>query len=214
MGSSLRLPLVITNAANGAPQNSRWCSGVYGSMTPSVGLRGAMPSGSDVAQALLPAASALMPTLAFDTVSRPRTGVETSLDTAGKSACATSRRGRITMACRGPLSARAARSSTTQMSRAASRLRTITANGLSLRRLRARPPPLCLRDLAGERGTARRARIRLRMEAAVGGVVVLGAALRAHGEGRHGGVRPVVRDVADDGVPRAAVGAVGEGVPV
>src|ERR1019366_4173531 len=31
-----------------------------------------------VAQALLPAASALMPTLAFDTVSRPRKGAETS----------------------------------------------------------------------------------------------------------------------------------------
>jgi len=42
-----------------------------------------------VAQALLPAASALLPTLTFGTVSRPRTGVETSLDTAGKSACAT-----------------------------------------------------------------------------------------------------------------------------
>jgi hypothetical protein len=36
-----------------------------------------------VAQAFMPAASALMPTLAFDTVPRPRTGVETSLDTAG-----------------------------------------------------------------------------------------------------------------------------------
>ena len=34
----------------------------------------------DVAQALLPAASALMPTLACDPVSRPPTGVETSLD--------------------------------------------------------------------------------------------------------------------------------------
>src|SRR5450759_1433011 len=44
----------------------------------------------DVAQALMPAASALMPTPAFDTVSPPRTGVETSLDTAGTSACATS----------------------------------------------------------------------------------------------------------------------------
>src|ERR1019366_6729408 len=42
----------------------------------------------DVAQALLPAASALMPTPAFDTASRPRTGVETSLDTTGTSACA------------------------------------------------------------------------------------------------------------------------------
>jgi hypothetical protein len=42
-----------------------------------------MFGGIDVAQALLPAASALMPTLAFDTVSRPRKSVETSLDTAG-----------------------------------------------------------------------------------------------------------------------------------
>src|ERR1035441_5319178 len=38
----------------------------------------AMFGGIDVAQALLPAASALLPTLAFDTVSRPRTGVEMS----------------------------------------------------------------------------------------------------------------------------------------
>ena len=37
----------------------------------------------DVAQALLPAASALMPTLACEQASRPPTGVETSLDTAG-----------------------------------------------------------------------------------------------------------------------------------
>ena len=47
-----------------------------------------------VAQALMPAASALMPTLAFDTVSRQLTGVETSLDTAGTgpegTPCATS----------------------------------------------------------------------------------------------------------------------------
>src|ERR1019366_2150544 len=48
-----------------------------------------------VAQALLPAASALMPTLACDTVSGPRTGVERSLDTAGTSACATSAGGGI-----------------------------------------------------------------------------------------------------------------------
>jgi hypothetical protein len=44
----------------------------------------------DVAQALVPAASALLPTLACDTGSGPPTGVETSLDTAGTSACATS----------------------------------------------------------------------------------------------------------------------------
>src|ERR1017187_6541784 len=49
----------------------------------------------DVAQALGPAASALMPTPAFDTVSSPPAGVETSLDTAGTSACATSDGGRM-----------------------------------------------------------------------------------------------------------------------
>ncbi|SPF47085.1 hypothetical protein SBA4_3630019 [Candidatus Sulfopaludibacter sp. SbA4] len=43
-----------------------------------------------MAQALVPAASALLPTPVFDTVPQPRTGVETSLDTAGTSACATS----------------------------------------------------------------------------------------------------------------------------
>src|ERR1017187_10609323 len=44
----------------------------------------------DVAQALLPAASALLPTLACATLSCPRTGAEMSLGTAGTSACATS----------------------------------------------------------------------------------------------------------------------------
>jgi hypothetical protein len=43
-----------------------------------------------VAQALMPAASALMPTHTFDATSPPRTSVETSLDTAGRSASATS----------------------------------------------------------------------------------------------------------------------------
>jgi len=44
---------------------------------------------ADVARALVPAASALMPTSVFATVARPPAGVETSLDAAGKSACAT-----------------------------------------------------------------------------------------------------------------------------
>src|ERR1035441_2628967 len=43
-----------------------------------------------VAQALMPAASALMPTLASASVSRSRSGVKTSLDTAGTGTCATS----------------------------------------------------------------------------------------------------------------------------
>src|SRR5664279_4499103 len=44
----------------------------------------------DVAQALLPAASPLMGTLLMRHRVTPATRVETSLDTAGKSACATS----------------------------------------------------------------------------------------------------------------------------
>ncbi|SPF34760.1 exported hypothetical protein [Candidatus Sulfopaludibacter sp. SbA4] len=48
------------------------------------------PGVDTVAQPLVPAASALMPTPVFDTVSQPRKGVETGLDTAGTSACATS----------------------------------------------------------------------------------------------------------------------------
>jgi hypothetical protein len=44
----------------------------------------------DVAQALLPAASALVPTLAWDTMAQPRTRVEMSLDTADTSVRATS----------------------------------------------------------------------------------------------------------------------------
>jgi hypothetical protein len=46
--------------------------------------------GDDVAHALVRAASALMPTPGPDTLSAPRQGVETSLDTARTSACATS----------------------------------------------------------------------------------------------------------------------------
>ena len=46
--------------------------------------------GDDVAYALMRAASALVPTLGYDTLSHPRTRVEMSLDTAGTSARATS----------------------------------------------------------------------------------------------------------------------------
>ena len=54
IGSSLRLPLVITStsgtgrsaaeATPGTRANSRWCSGVYGSTTPISGFPGATPS--------------------------------------------------------------------------------------------------------------------------------------------------------------------------
>ena len=57
-------------------------------------------------------------------------------------------------------------------------------------------------------------RIRLGVEAAVGGVVVLGLAARAHPKAGHGGERAVVRHAAHDREARAAVRAVHERVAV
>ena len=57
-----------------------------------------------------------------------------------------------------------------------------------------------------------RAGIRLGMEAPVARVAVFGIAAGALGKGRHAGARPVVGQAAGDGVARAAVGAVDEGV--
>ncbi len=65
-----------------------------------------------------------------------------------------------------------------------------------------------------EAGPADRAGVGLGVEAAVGGVVVLFLAGRAHLEDTHGGVGAVVGYIGDDGEARAAVGAVGEGVAV
>ena len=62
-------------------------------------------------------------------------------------------------------------------------------------------------------GPAGRAAGRLRVEAAVSGVMVFGGALLAHRERRHGRQRPVVGHIPDDGEPGAAVGAVDERVP-
>ncbi len=58
------------------------------------------------------------------------------------------------------------------------------------------------------------ARVRLGMKAAVGGVVVFRAAVRAHREMAHRGPRAVVRDVLDDAVARPALGAVDERIEV
>ena len=64
----------------------------------------------------------------------------------------------------------------------------------------------------GELGAADRAAHRLGVEAAVGGVGVLGPAVVAQDEAGHGGRRPVVGDRRDDRVPGPAVGAVDERV--
>ena len=66
----------------------------------------------------------------------------------------------------------------------------------------------------GELRAAVPAGVGLGVKAAVGGVVVLGLAGGAHFEARHGGLRAVVGDAAGDGVTRAAVGAVEEGIAV
>ena len=65
-----------------------------------------------------------------------------------------------------------------------------------------------------EARAADRAGDRLGVVAAVERVLVLAAAVRAHGESGHGRPRPVVGEAADDRVARAAVRAVGEGVAV
>ena len=62
------------------------------------------------------------------------------------------------------------------------------------------------------RRAAPRARVRLGVEPAVGGVVVLGAALGAHLKAGHRRQRPVVGDPSDDREPGTAGGAVDERV--
>src|ERR1019366_8044585 len=72
-------------------------SSPHGARSASIAIIGSIAEGISASCAPLRAASrrfdvarVLVPTPAFDTVSRPRTGVETSLDTGGTSACATS----------------------------------------------------------------------------------------------------------------------------
>ena len=65
-----------------------------------------------------------------------------------------------------------------------------------------------------QRRAADRTRVGLGVEAAVGRVVVLGLAGRAHPEAGHRRERPVVGDPADDREARPAVGAVDERVAV
>ena len=65
-----------------------------------------------------------------------------------------------------------------------------------------------------QRGAAFRASQGLGVEAAVEGGFVFGAAIIAKRESGHRGVGPVVRHCGDDGVARAALGAIDEGVSV
>jgi hypothetical protein len=82
------------------------------------------------------------------------------------------------------------------------------------------PRPFRSRSSAQPSSTQREARPasraagRLRAEAPVGGVVVLGGAPLAHAKRGHGRERPVVGDILDDGEPGTAVSAVDKRVPV
>src|ERR1039458_10355613 len=62
--------------------------------------------------------------------------------------------------------------------------------------------------------SANRAGVGLGVEAAVERVIILGLTLRTHREGFHRGVRAVIGQRFDDAEARAAVGAVGERVPI
>src|ERR1039458_5649515 len=62
--------------------------------------------------------------------------------------------------------------------------------------------------------SADRAGVGLSVEAAVARVVVFGLTLRTHREGFHRGVRAVIGQRFDDAEARAAVGAIGERVPI
>ena len=66
----------------------------------------------------------------------------------------------------------------------------------------------------GELRAADGACVGLRVEAAVYGVLIFAAAGGTHGEAGHGGEGAVVRNVKNDAVAGAAVGAVGEGILV
>ena len=65
-----------------------------------------------------------------------------------------------------------------------------------------------------QRRPADRTAVRLGMIASVFNVVILAVAVRAHGKSFHGGLRPVIGHILDDGQPRAAVCAVDEGIAV
>ena len=75
-------------------------------------------------------------------------------------------------------------------------------------------PPLRFRNRRRQLRSAFRARVGLRMKSPIARIVIFRLASRAHAESRHGGIRPVVRNVADDSVARAAIRTVGERIAI
>jgi hypothetical protein len=69
-------------------------------------------------------------------------------------------------------------------------------------------------DLQPDLWAAVRAGDGLGVEATVQRILILGGTGRAHGERRHGGQRPIIGNVFDDGEAGAAVGAVDERIAV
>src|SRR5215204_2584892 len=85
-----------------------------------------------------------------------------------------------------------------------------TCNGVIGASVKLVPEPVEQPYLRSAAGTG----VGLGVEASVGGILVLAAAVGAHGKARHRSRGPVVRDHAGDGEARAAVRAVGERVTV
>ncbi|MNZ78973.1 hypothetical protein D3C78_975660 [compost metagenome] len=84
--------------------------------------------------------------------------------------------------------------------------------GGSLQRILVLGQHIAAAAAPAEMGPALGAAHRLGVVASVQRVFIGRRAARAHGKARHGGVGSVVGEAADDGVARAAVGAVGKGV--
>src|SRR5580658_5027181 len=72
----------------------------------------------------------------------------------------------------------------------------------------------CRAFMQRKRRTAAGASNWLRMEAAIGGVVILTAAIAIHRPRTHGGIRPVVGQSEDDSVTRPAIDAADVGIAV
>ena len=200
IGSSERLPLVSTS---GPPKSaaSRWWSGVYGSISPSHGVPGATDAGDAARRA--PAQS---------TIGRAGEREQLELVRArprrARSGSARHHRERLLLA----VLARAQPRDRVLVGRVAGEV--VAAEALDrddrARRAAARPPPRA----AARAAARRRGSDRLGVEAAVGRILVLAAAVGAEREAGHRRVRAVVRDRADDREARAALGAVDERVAV
>ena len=52
------------------------------------------------------------------------------------------------------------------------------------------------------------------MEPSVSGVIILGLTHLTHSKMLHGGVRPVIRNIIDDGIPWPAIGAIDEWIVI